>query len=160
MWHLKFSLKHIKAISLLELVLSMTIISIALTSVVLVFYQIVLAPPTSNNQQALNIANGYLFEILSKKFPTTLPCPAPPASRTNYTNVCDYKNLIDVGAKDNKGSLILGLGAYTVSVLLDTTTANLGGLTAGTQVVRIDIIVNNPQQLKTKLVVSSYKGNH
>ena len=160
MEHLNVNLKSIHAISLLELVLSMTIVSIALTSVVLVFYQITIAPPSVINQQALNIANSYLSEISSKNFPTTLPCPAPPSSRANYTNVCDYNNLVDVGAKDNKGNLILGLGAFTVSVLLNTTSTNLGGLIAGVQVVRVDVLITNPKQLKTTLIMSSYKGKH
>jgi type II secretory pathway pseudopilin PulG len=160
MKHLNFNLKKTKALSLLELVLSMTIVSIALTTIVLVFLQVTLAPPAIVNQQALNIANGYLTEILSKSFPTTLPCSAPPASRANYTSVCNYNNLIDIGAKDNQGNLILGMGAFNVAVSLDTSSANLGGLTAGTQIIRVDVVVTNPKQLNSKLIISAYKGKH
>ncbi len=153
-------LKKIRATSLIELILSITIISIALTSVVLVFFQSTVAAPPYINRQALNIASSYLTEILSKKFPTTLPCPAPPASRANYISVCDYNNLFNVGATDNQGILLPGLGSFNVSVYLDTTAAKLGGLTSGTQVVRIDVTVTNPAQLMPKLVVSAYRGNH
>lgn len=149
-----------RAVYLLELVLSMTIVGIALTSMILVFWRISIASPPAVNQQALYIANGYLNEILTKNFPTTLPCPAAPTGRANYTNICDYNNLVDVGAKDNQGNLLAGLGLYKVSVLLDTNSANLGNLTAGTQVIRVDVIVNNPSLFMPKMIISAYKTKY
>lgn len=154
-------INNIKAISLIELVLSMTIVSIGLTSIVLAFYQVTLNPLPQAEQQALKIAKGYLAEVLNKNFPTTLPCPLPPINRADYTNVCDYNNLVNNGgARDSKGNLILGLGAFDVAVSLDVTTATLGGLIAGSQIIRIDVTVTNSKQLKSKLIISSYKGKH
>lgn len=154
------NLKTNTAVYLLELVLSMAIVSIALTSMVLLFWQITLSPTPVVNQQALYIANGYINEILTKSFPTILPCPAPPANRANYTNICDYNNLVDVGAKDNQGNLFTGLGAFTVSVLIDLNNANLGNLVSGTQVIRVDVIVTNPKQLMPKMIISTYKTKY
>lgn len=156
--------KKLNGTSLVELVASLTIISISLTSVVLSFYQASKAPSANAMQQALTISSNYLNEILGKNFPTTLPCPAPPASRTNYTNVCDYNNLVNVGAKDKNGNAINGLQAYTVSVNLVTSTAAVlgsltGGATAATaKVVRIDVTVKNVGM--PNFVMSSYKGKH
>lgn len=149
-----------RAIYLLELVLSMTIVGIALTSMILVFWRISIASPPAVSQQALYIANGYLNEILTKNFPTTLPCPTAPSSRANYTNICDYNNLVDIGAKDNQGNSLVGLGSYKVSVLLDTNYANLGNLTTGTQVVRIDVVVNNSSLFMPKMIISAYKTKY
>ena len=156
--------KNIYATSLVELVASLAIISISLTNVVLAFVQVSLAPSANSMNNAFNISTNYLDESLGKSFPTTLPCPAPPALRKNYTNVCDYKNLVNVGAQDNNGNLISGFGAYTVSVNIDTSTAAiLGNLTGNTTVatayvVRIDVTVTNVGM--PAFIISSYKGKH
>jgi len=160
--------KNIYATSLVELVASLAIISISLTTVVLAFVQVSLAPSANAMNNAFIISTNYLNEILTKSFPTTLPCPAPPASRNNYTNVCDYNNLVNVGAKDKHGNSISGLEAYTVSVHLDTSTAaQLGPVgspltgaatPAAAYVVRIDVTVANLGM--PNFIVSAYKGKH
>ncbi len=156
--------KKLKATSLVELVASLAIISISLTSVVFAFYLVSLSPSANAMQTALSISSNYLNEILGKSFPTTLPCPAPPPSRANYTNVCDYNNLVNVGARDRNGNLIAGLGAYTISVsLVTSTSAILGSLTGGAtaalaKVVRIDITVTNAGM--PNFIMSVYKGKH
>lgn len=149
-----------RAVYLLELVLSMTIVGIALTSMILVFWRLSIASTPAVHQQALYIANGYLNEILTKNFPTVLPCSTAPSSRANYTNICDYNNLVDVGAKDNQGNYLTGLGSYKVSVLLDTSYASLGSLIPGTQVVRVDVIVNNYNLFMPKMIISAYKTKY
>jgi hypothetical protein len=111
-------------------------------------------------QQAVSIIKSYLEEIMQKNFPSTLPCPAPPAGgRTVYVNICDYKNLIDVGARGQDNQLISNLGMYTITVNLDTATAILGSLTSGTQAIRIDVTVSHislPQSIK----LSGYRTNY
>jgi type II secretory pathway pseudopilin PulG len=156
--------QQVIATSLVELVASMAIISISLTSVALAYVQVAKAPSANAMQNALTIASNYLNEILGKNFPTTLPCPAPPANRQNYTNVCDYKNLVDVGAQDSNGNPITAFAAYTVAVTLDTSTAaTLGTLTGGTTaaaayVVRIDLTVSNVGM--PNFIISAYKGKN
>lgn len=70
-------------------------------------------------QQSLVIAEAYLEEISLQPFidpGSSTVCPAAPASRTNFDNVCDYNNLSDTGARDARGQLIAGLGGYSVRV--------------------------------------------
>ena len=130
---------------LVELVLSITIIAVALTGTLLAFQTASLynADPMLQ-QQAISIGKSYLSEVTQKDFPTTVPCPSPPAGgRSVYTNVCDYHNLVDVGAKTQAGQAISGLGGYTITVTVDTAGAVLGSLTTGTEVVRIDVLVQH-----------------
>lgn len=157
---MRLNKKKLQAIALIELVLSMMIISIALTKVVLVFYQISIDSPAVIEQQAIYIANGYLSEILSKNFPPSVPCLPPPPSRANYTTVCDYRNMVNIGARDNQNNAILGLENFTINITLDTTTANLGGLASGSKVIRIDVKVTNAKLLKGQVLLSGYKGKY
>jgi hypothetical protein len=150
--------------SLAETVVSITIISIALLNIMAAFYQVSKSPKSDTMQQALNIGNYYLIQIIRKDFPTTLPCPAPPGNRSNYTNICDYNNLVDVGARRRNGNLINGLADYTISVNLTTSTDAIldnltGGNTAATaQVVRIDVTVARVGI--PDIVVTGYRGNY
>lgn len=134
-----------KGFTLIEVVIAIAIISIALTGTLLAFQTVVRssADPLIY-QQATSIGKSYLEEIMSRQFPTSLPCPAPPGGgRSVYEDVCDYNNLTDVGARNQNGQTITGLEAYTVNVVLDTATAALGALTPGTQVIRIDVTVSH-----------------
>jgi MSHA pilin protein MshD len=141
--------------------MTIVIISVGLTGTMLGFK---MAAQFSSDpiveQQAVSIAKSYLEEIMQKNFPTTLPCPAPPAGgRQVYTNICDYNNLVNVGARGQDNALISGLGMYTVSVTLDTATAVFNALASGTQVVRIDVTVSHislPQGIK----LSGYRTNY
>ena len=153
--------KNIEAFTLIELVITIVIISVALTATMLSFniaanYS---ADPVVQ-QQAIAIIKSYLEEIMQKNFPTTLPCPAPPAAgRTAYANICDYNNLINIGARGQDNQLIAGLSAYTIIVTLDTATALLGSLTSGTQAIRIDVTVSHPS-LPQSIKLSGYRTNY
>ncbi|HSX70548.1 MAG TPA: prepilin-type N-terminal cleavage/methylation domain-containing protein [Pseudomonas sp.] len=69
-------------------------------------------------QQSLAIAEAYLEEILLQPFldPSNAVCPAPPAGRANFDNVCDYNGLNDNGARDARGQAIAALANYRVQV--------------------------------------------
>jgi len=146
--------------SLIELVISIVIISIALSGTILSSNMANLfSSDPSASLQAVNIAQGYMDEILNKTFPTTFPCPAPPVGgRSAYANVCDYQGLVNVGAQDQSGTTIPGLSAYTITVNIDGTTASMGTLTAGTQVVRVDVTVT--RNLMPTLKLSGYRTNY
>jgi MSHA pilin protein MshD len=150
----------LKGFTLVELVIAIVIISVALTGTLLsinVPSQHSADPMT--NRQASAIAQAYLDEILTKTFPSSFPCGSPPVGgRSTYTNVCDYQGLSDTGAKDQYGNLITGLGKYNVSVNVDGTTAVLGTLTPGTQVVRVDVTVTRPTM--PTLTISGYRTNY
>jgi len=147
--------------TLIELVLSIVIISICLTGAMLVCITVgkSSADPMLQ-QQAISIGNSYLEEIMAKSFPTSVSCiGAPAGGRTVFTNVCDYQGLNDVGAQDQNGQAVFGLSAYTVQVAIDTTAAVLGTLKPGIDVVRIDVSVTNPN-LQTAMVISGYKTRY
>lgn len=69
-------------------------------------------------QQSLAIAEAYLEEILLQPFLDSggTVCPAAPASRANFDNVCDYNGLNDNGARDSRGQAIAALANYRVQV--------------------------------------------
>ncbi|MEY3182532.1 MAG: biosis protein MshD [Pseudomonadota bacterium] len=146
--------------TLVELIIAIVIISVSLTGVLLAInlgskYS---ADPTVN-RQASAIAQAYMDEILTKSFPTSFPCPAPPGGgRSVYTSVCDYQGLSDTGAKDQFGNALTGLDKYNVSVNIDGTTAALGTLTPGTQVVRVDVTVS--RNLMPTLTISGYRTKY
>jgi len=147
-------------ISLVELTLSIMILSVALTGTLLAFQTVSLfnADPMLM-QQSIGIGKSYISEILQKDFPSALPCPSPPAGgRSVYNNICDYHNLNNVGAADQSGQAVNGLGNYTVDVVIDSTTAVLGSLTAGTEVVRIDVTVSHGYLPDVRL--SAYRTKH
>ena len=70
-------------------------------------------------QQSLALAEAYLEEILLQPFldpSNSAVCPAPPASRASFDNVCDYNGLNDNGARDASGQAIAALASYRVQV--------------------------------------------
>lgn len=154
-------MNHNKAFTLVELILSIVIISICLTGTMLAFIMVAkFGADPMIQQQAINIGKSYLEEIMAKAFPETLPCPAAPSGgRGVFTNVCDYQALNEVGARNQNAQTITGLDKYTVAVTLDTAGAILGTLGAGTDVVRIDVSVTHPA-LRTAMVISGYKTRY
>ena len=156
----KLNKSKAKAYTLIELIVSMVIIAVAFVGMLMAFTT---AARHSGNPvvyfQQIAIAKSYLEEITTKEFPTTLPCPSPPANRSDYTNICDYNNMTNNGVIDQQGNAVTSLSAYNVSISLDTTGASLGSLTAGTQVVRIDVTVNLPG-VTTGYKLSAYRTNY
>lgn len=149
-----------RGFTLIELVVTIVIISVALSGTILTInltskYS---ADPMTN-RQASAIAQAYIDEILTKSFPPSFPCAAPPGGgRSVYASVCDYQGLSDTGAKDQFGNAMPGLSSYNVAVNIDGTTAALGALTPGTQVVRVDVTVT--RNLMPTLVISAYRTKY
>lgn len=150
----------IKAYTLVELIVSMVIISVAFIGMILTFNT---AARASGNPvvyfQQIAIAKSYLEEITVKDFPSTLPCPSPPANRSDYTNICDYNNLTNNGVVDQQGNSVSELSNYVVNVNLDTSSASLGSLSAGSDVIRIDVTVNLPG-VTQGYTLSAYRTNY
>jgi MSHA pilin protein MshD len=105
-------------VTLIELILSMVIISIALTGILSVMNLTVShsADPIVQHQ-AIAVAEGYLEEIL-------LQSAIDPdgtntgETRPTYDNVADYNGLNDIGAHTQQGALIASLSSYNVSVVV------------------------------------------
>ena len=128
-------LRETSGVTLIELIISITIVGIAVTGTLLSINRSVRssADPLVA-QQALIVAGAYLEEILLNDYydpdlgAVGGVCPAQEASRDLYDNVCDYHLLADVGARDQDNNAIPGLGGYTITVAVETANANLGAL--------------------------------
>jgi len=146
----------------IELIVSTVIIGVAVTGI---FMAIMVAIRHSADpivlHQAVAVAESYLQEIMVKGFAYSNPCPAAPGNngayaRDVYANVCDYNGLSQVPT-DQTNTALAGLGAYTVSVTVDST-GSLPGLVSGTQVVRVDVTVTNPAF--SGITISGYRTNY
>lgn len=129
--------------TLVELVMSIVIIAIAAGAVLGLLSQ------TSGHSadamivsQAVSIGEAYAEEIGLQSFDD------PDGSdgetlRANFDDIDDYDGLVDSGARDQFGNALSGLGGYTVSVNVLSSSA-LTGIASG-DVRRIDVrIVNAP----------------
>lgn len=150
--------------TLIELVASIVIISTALMGTLI---SINTASIYSANplliQQATAIASSYLDEIASKLF-VNGSCPAPSgglissaSGRASATHLCQYNGLSQAPT-DQNGTLVSGLGAYTVTVTINFSTANLGTLTTAAKVNRIDVTVTHPNM--SAVLLSAYRTNY
>lgn len=120
----------IKGATLIELIISIVIISIALVGILSVTNISVKhsADPVVQ-QQAIAIAESYLEEILL--LPVTDPNGTNTGeSRATFDNIADYDGLSDTGATDQNGNAISGLENYTVSVSVSDTTISAVSLKA------------------------------
>jgi len=117
-------------VTLVELILSMVIISIALTGVFTVMNLTVShsADPVIQHQ-AVSIAESYLEEILLQSYvnPTG---GYTGVDRSQFDDVDDYNGLSDTGVNDSLGNLVAILANYNVSVLVSTPVTLTDGILA------------------------------
>jgi MSHA pilin protein MshD len=146
---------------MVELVISMTIIGIAVLGTLMAINTATLfSGDPLISTQAVAIAESYIEEIITKNFPTPAvasACPSTGLTRANFTDVCNYNGLSQVPT-DQNGNAMAGLGAYNVLVTVDRQTATLGALTSGTEAVRIDVTVTH--NAMTGMTFSVYKTNY
>lgn len=145
--------------TLVELVISVVIISISVTGVMMVVAETTRtsADPMIRTQ-ATAIAQAYMEEILAQSLddPDGAETGGAEAgeSRATYDDVSDYNGLADSsGAIDQSGNPIAGLGAYNVTVAVTSTT--LGGHPAK----RIAIDVTFDGDVDFSLPLASYRLN-
>lgn len=164
--------------TLVELVVSIVVISFGLAGVLLVMNRNISSSGDPMVQhQAIAIAEAYLEEILAKDFcdpdnapgtcvsgapgsPTCDVCPVAEASRDLYDNVCDYRGLPDTVVRDpTTGAAIAGLDAYAVAVTITDNGATLNGLSGGNcGVLRVDVAVTGPGSMNYRL--DGYRANY
>lgn len=113
-------------VTLIELVLSMIIISIALVGILSVMNLTVArsADPVVE-QQALAIAEAYLEEITLQAY-----SGGSSSGRANFDDVSDYNGLSDNGAHDQQNNAIAGLSRYNVAVTVSASTVLTGSVNA------------------------------
>jgi len=110
-------------LTLIELIVSIVIISIAVVGVLGVMtYTSARSGDPMVTQQAVDIARSYLEEILLQPFSDPSGTATREADRSVYNDVDDYNGLHDVGARDQSspGTVISGLGNYTISVTVQS----------------------------------------
>lgn len=104
-----------RGVTLVELIVTIVVIAAAVAAV-LALVSSTAARSADNlvQTQAVMVAQSYLDEILAKPFGAD-PC-VPTCTRTQMNKVGDYNGLTDVGAHDQTGAAVAGLGAYRVQV--------------------------------------------
>lgn len=108
--------------TLVELIISIVIISIALTGILTVMNQTVnhSADPLVQHQ-AIAIAESYLEEVLLQSYSN--PSGGYSGSdRSQFDDVDDYNGLSDTGVKDQQGNSVTTLSNYSVSVTVSGAT--------------------------------------
>ena len=146
-------------LSLIELIISIVIISIAITTIVATFSRVSLSSVDPMLQeQAIAVAEAYMEEITLKPFldPDTLTaCPVPEGARSLYDNVCDYDGLNDVGVRDQTGGApIPGLEQFTVRATVQNSALN--GVPAANSL-RIDIRVSHTSERGGTAFLTGYR---
>lgn len=113
-------------VTLVELILSMVIISVALVGILSVMNLTVShsADPVVQHQ-AVAIAESYLEEILLQHY-----SGGASSGRADFDDIDDYNNLLDNGVHDQNGTAIAGLSQYTISVSVSAPIAQTGGVNA------------------------------
>lgn len=164
--------------TLVELIVSIVVISIGLAGILLVMDRNTRTSADPMIQhQTVAIAEAYLEEILLKDFcdpnnvapctpgPANPPgsancivCPAAEAGRASYDNVCDYNSLPAGPPSDQNNIPISGLSTYVVQTAV-TTTDTLNTLTgANCEVLRVQVTVTPPAG--NAIVLSGYRTNY
>ncbi len=152
----------------MELIIAIVVMSLALAGAISLYVVTVQssADPMTR-QQAQLVAEAYLEEMLLKRFydpNTNTVCPAPEGSRSLYDNFCDYDGINETPPRDQYGSAIAALSAYTVQVsMARDNTVTLNGLTNGPaaneiRVLRADVTVTGPSNASVTL--TGYRTNY
>lgn len=144
-------------ITLVELVITIAVLAIGLTGILLVLNQnIQHSADPMVEQQAVNIAEAYLDEILNQPYmDANGVCTGE--TRATLDSIQDYVQgspcLPDTVVRDDQGNAVSGLSNYSVSVALSNTT--LGGIAA----IRVNVTVTyTPTNLS--LTLSGYRTNY
>ena len=142
----------LRGFTLVELVVSIMVVFIALGGVLMVMnYTTSHSADPMLQHQAVAIAESYLEEVLLHAYSD--PDGAGGESvRSLFDDVGDYDGLADSGARDQSGTTISGLEAYTVSV--DIADVSLNGVACKKATVR----VSHPADID--LTLSGYRANY
>jgi MSHA pilin protein MshD len=147
-----------RGVTLVELVIAITVVAIAVTTILGVLGAISSRSADAMvQQQAVAVAQSYLDEILQRWVVEPNPSGPPPnTGRGSWDLVDQYNGLVDVGAHDQFGNAIPALSAYTVSVATSPSSALTGVPSAAAR--RIDITVTYPPSGSVSL--SGYRTNY
>ena len=138
-----------RGVTLIELVVSIVIISVAAGAIlgVLSVTTAASADPMIRHQ-AVAIADAYLEEILLKPFDDPDGTDGE-VSRVDFDDVDDYDGLSDTGARDQFDNPIAALGDYDVAVSV-TPSSGLGAAPLA-DTLRIDVTVTRAPDINFAL---------
>ena len=138
-----------RGVTLIELVVSITIVAIAVGGVLGAISAIASRSADAMvQQQAISIAQAYLDEILQRWV-------VDPGGGS-WDTVDQYNGLTDVGAHDQYGNAIAPLAGYTVTVAV-APSSGLGGI-GSAAARRIDVTVTHAPGVT--VVLSGYRTNY
>jgi MSHA pilin protein MshD len=145
-----------RGVTLVELVVAITIVAIAVTTILGAFAAVATrSADAMMQQQAIAIAESYLSEILQRWVVDPNGTP-PNTGRASWDLVDQYNGLVDVGARDQFGNAIASLSSYTVSVSTSQSSALAGVPAAAAR--RVDITVSYPRSASVTL--SGYRTSY
>ena len=141
-----------RGFTLIELVVSIVVLSIAVAGVVAALSAIsVRSADELVSEQANAIASAYLDEVLQKPFGAN----DGQVARANFDVVDDYAGLSNAGVRDQTGAVVPGLGQFTVAV--SVTPAALG-LVPAAEAREVDVTVTHPSGVS--VVLSGFRTLH
>jgi MSHA pilin protein MshD len=145
-----------RGVTLVELVVAITIVAIAVTTILGVFAAVATrSADAMMQQQAVAIAESYLSEILQRWVVDPNGTP-PNTGRASWDLVDQYNGLVEA-PHDQFGNAIASLSSYTVSVGTTQSSAFSPGVPAAA-VRRVDITVSYPPSASVTL--SGYRTSY
>ena len=161
------ALKQQRGVTLIELVITIVLISIAISGVVGVFSLVVgRSADTLFQSRTTAIGQAYLDEILSRRFdqstgtggvpPYDGTCRVQPGGgdRDKFGVVDDYDDINGESPQLASGDFGVEYSAFSVSVAV---TCSGSEVSVGEDAKRIDVTVNPPQG--PEMVFTAYRGN-
>jgi MSHA pilin protein MshD len=146
-----------RGVTLVELVVAITIVAIAVTTILGAFAAVATrSADAMMQQQAIAIGESYLSEILQRWVVDPNPNGPPPnTGRASWDLVDQYNGLVE-GPHDQFGNAIASLSSYTVSVSTSQSTALAGVPAANAR--RVDITVTYPPS--ASVILSGYRTRY
>ena len=141
-----------RGFTLIELVVSIVVLSIAVAGVVAGLTAIsVHSADAMVSQQASAIASAYMNEVLQKPFGAN----DGQVLRPNLDVVDDYAGLTNAGVRDQTGAVVPGLAQFTVAV---TVTPTALGLVPAGEAREVDVSVTHASGIN--VVLSGFRTQH
>jgi MSHA pilin protein MshD len=146
-----------RGVTLVELVISITIVGIAAGAALGVLSLLSMGSAEAlARHQAVAIGNAYLEEALLKSFADPDGVDGE-AARASFDDVDDFHGLDDDGARDQFGVALSGLAAYRVTMSVQNGT--LGSITSASgNALRVDVVVRHPAGVA--MTFSGYRARY
>jgi MSHA pilin protein MshD len=144
-----------RGVTLVELVVAITIVAIAVTTILGAFAAVATrSADAMMQQQAIAIGESYLSEILQRWVVDPNGTP-PNTGRASWDLVDQYNGLVEV-PHDQFGNAIASLNSYTVNVSISQSSALAGVPAADAR--RVDITVTYPPS--ASVILSGYRTRY